>query len=137
LHANRDDNGAMNAPQALEALGEDLKPSTRRITMRRGIALLMMVCVVGLFSVYVSSVRANGQADPCDGGDGSNGTPWKWGYCHQGHAICTGDANEVRNHTGHTIHGANNPNNPPKGCFFEGCCVGEEEIKCDTKGGGK
>jgi hypothetical protein len=113
-----------------------MKPSTRRIAMRRGIGLLLMVCVVGLFSVYVSSVRANGQADPCDGGDGSNGTPWKWGYCHQGHAICTGDANEVRNHTGHTIHGTNNDSNPPKGCFFEGCCVGEEEIKCDQKGGG-
>jgi len=104
--------------------------------LRRGIALLAMVCVVGLFSVYVSSIRANGQADPCDGGDGSNGTAWKWGYCHQGHPICTGDANEVRNHTGHTIHGSNNPNNPPKGCFFEGCCKGEEEIKCDEKGGG-
>ena len=105
--------------------------------MRRGLGLLMLVCVVGLFSVYVSSVRANGQADPCDGGDGSNGTPWKWGYCHQGHPICTGDATEVRNHTGHTIHGSSNPNNPPKGCFFVGCCSGgDDSIKCTTKGGG-
>jgi hypothetical protein len=128
----------MNALRALEALGEDMKPSTRRFAMkRRGLALLMMVCVVGLFSVYVSSVRANGQADPCDGGDGSNGTDWKWGYCHQGHPICTGDANEVRNHTGHTIHGSNNPNNPPKGCFFEGCCQSDTDFKCDEKGGGK
>jgi len=106
--------------------------------LRRGLALLMMVCAVCLFAVYMNSVRANGQATPCDGGDGSNGTPWKWGYCHQGHGICTGDANEVKNHTGHTEHGLNNPSNPPKGCFFVGCCAGDDDsIKCDQKGGGK
>jgi hypothetical protein len=134
----RDDNGGRNALQALQALGEDVKISKRRKTMklRRVLALLMMVCAVGLLSVYMNSVRANGQADPCDGGDGSNGTPWKWGYCHQGHPICTGDATEVRNHTGHTIHGNKNDSNPPKGCFFQGCCVGAEEIKCDQKDGG-
>src|SRR5262245_43308140 len=101
--------------------------------MRRRIALLMVVCVVGLASAYVSSIRANGQADPCNviTGDGSDN--WKWGYCHQGHPICTGDANEVRNHTGHTIHGTNNDSNPPKGCFFEGCCTSEDAVKCDQK----
>ena len=105
--------------------------------MRRRLGLLAMICVVGLFGLYVNSVRANGQADPCDGGTGDNGTNWKWGYCHQGHGICTGDANEVRNHTGHTIHGSNNPNNPPKGCFFVDCCAGDDDsIKCDEKGGG-
>lgn len=103
--------------------------------MRRGIALFMMVCVVSLFSVYVSSIRANGQADPCDGGTGDNGTQWKWGYCHQGHSICTGDATEVRNHTGHTIHGSKNTNNPPRGCSFEGCCISDADIKCDSKDG--
>lgn len=105
--------------------------------MRRRIALLMIVCVVALGSAYVSSIRANGQADPCNviTEDGSDN--WKWGYCHQGHEICTGDANEVRNHTGHTIHGAKHEGNPPKGCFFIGCCVSEADVKCDTKGGGK
>jgi len=83
--------------------------------LRRGLALLMIAGVICLFSVYVSSVRANGQQAPvCDGGDGSNGTNWKWGFCHQGHPICTGDATEWRNHTGHTLHGLNNDNNPPR-----------------------
>jgi hypothetical protein len=98
-----------------------------------------MVCAVVLFGVYMNSARANGQATPCDGGTGDQGTLWKWGYCHQGHGICTGDATEVDRETGHIEHGVDKEGNPPKGCFFMGCCNGNDDsIKCDDpKSGGK
>jgi hypothetical protein len=78
--------------------------------MRRAIALLVMIAVVSLLSVYVNSVRAAGQADPC------SVDLWKYAYCHNGHSICTGDENEVRSHTNHNANG--NPN-----CIFLGCCT--------------
>jgi hypothetical protein len=99
--------------------------------MKRAIGLLVLIFAVTLFGAYVSSVRANGQQTPCDGGDGSAGTNWKWLYCHQGHTICVGDSTEdvgstgvdpTDNTTGHTEHGIDHPGNPPKGCFFLGCC---------------
>jgi hypothetical protein len=103
--------------------------------MKRAIGLLVLIFAVTLFGAYVSSVRANGQQTPCDGGDGSQGTNWKWLYCHQGHTICVGDANESTNDTGHTVHGIDHPGNPPKGCFFLGCCSqgGPEGNDCKTE----
>ena len=99
--------------------------------MKRAIGLLVLIFAVTLFGAYVSSVRANGQQTPCDGGDGSAGTNWKWLYCHQGHTICVGDSTEdvgdtgvdpTDNTTGHTEHGIDHPGNPPRGCVFLGCC---------------
>src|SRR5262245_23504729 len=96
------------------------------LQMKRGIALLVMIFAVCLFSAYVSSVRANGQATPCDGGDGSQGTLWKWGFCHNHQSICTGDAQDVAKHTGHSQHGpAGNP-----GCRFVECCSSDTDDVC-------
>ena len=106
--------------------------------MKRAISMFMLIAAVGLFGVYVSSVRANGQQAPvCEDDPSGFGVGWKWGYCHQGHPICSGDATEVRNHTGHTTHGSNNPNNPPNGCFFMGCCEKVEDVDCKKVTGGK
>ena len=97
--------------------------------MKRAIGLLVLIFAVTLFGAYVSSVRANGQQTPCDGGTGDN---WKWEYCHNGHTICVGDANEAFNLTGHTEHGIDHPGNPPRGCFFLDCCSqgGSQDRDC-------
>ena len=91
--------------------------------MKRAIGLLVVICAVTLFGAYVSSVRANGQQTPCDGGDGSAGTNWKWLYCHNGHTVCVGDQEEDVDGTGHSVHGITHEGNPPRGCVFIGCCV--------------
>ena len=93
--------------------------------MKRAIGLLVLICAVTLFGAYVSSVRAHGIGTPCDGGAGNL---WKYEYCHNGHTVCVGDANEAApedfgNTTGHTEHGITHPGNPPRGCVFIGCCV--------------
>jgi hypothetical protein len=88
--------------------------------MKRAIGLLVLICAVTLFGAYVSSVRANGQQTPCDGGTGDL---WKWEFCHNGHTVCVGDQEEDVDGTGHSVHGITHEGNPPRGCVFIGCCV--------------
>ena len=84
--------------------------------MKRAIGLLVLIFAVTLFGAYVSSVRANA-TPPCEAGDN-----WKYLYCHNGHTVCVGDQEEDVDGTGHSVHGIDHPGNPPKGCFFLGCC---------------
>lgn len=78
--------------------------------MRRAIALLVLIFVVSLFSIYVSSVRAD-VVPPCNAANGF----WKYGYCHNGHSICTGELNKIRAHTIHLQQ-------KDPGCVWLGCC---------------